>query len=105
MSKTAATNNAHGKEVRTTCPYCGVGCGFKAETIGDQIVRQSADGIPQIAVVHGASTAGGTYVPALSDIVVIVREQGYLHLGGPELTFAATGEHIDRETQAGIKDH
>jgi 3-methylcrotonyl-CoA carboxylase beta subunit len=70
-----------------------------------QIVRQSAEGIPQIAVVHGACTAGGAYVPALCDVTVIVREQGYLHLGGPELTFAATGEEVDRETLGGADMH
>jgi 3-methylcrotonyl-CoA carboxylase beta subunit len=70
-----------------------------------QIVRQSAEGIPQIAVVHGACTAGGAYVPALCDVAVIVREQGYLHLGGPELTFAATGEEVDRETLGGADMH
>ena len=70
-----------------------------------QIVRQSAEGIPQIAVVHGACTAGGAYVPALCDVSVIVREQGYMHLGGPELTFAATGEEVDRETLGGADMH
>ncbi|MDP7546716.1 MAG: carboxyl transferase domain-containing protein, partial [Alphaproteobacteria bacterium] len=68
-------------------------------------VRQSAEGIPQIAVVHGACTAGGAYVPALCDLAVIVREQGYMHLGGPELTFAATGEEVDRETLGGAAMH
>lgn len=74
-------------------------------SVFNQLVRQSAEGIPQIAVVHGACTAGGTYVPALSDIVVIVRGQGYLHLGGPELTFAATGETVDREDLGGAEMH
>jgi 3-methylcrotonyl-CoA carboxylase beta subunit len=70
-----------------------------------QIIRQSADGIPQIASVHGACTAGGAYVPALCDTTVIVRGQGYMFLGGPELTFAATGETIDRETLGGAEMH
>lgn len=74
-------------------------------SVFNQIVRQSAEGIPQISVVHGACTAGGTYVPALCDVTVIVREQGYLHLGGPELTFAATGERVDRETLGGAEMH
>ncbi|MDP6342804.1 MAG: carboxyl transferase domain-containing protein [Alphaproteobacteria bacterium] len=74
-------------------------------SVFNQLVRQSAEGIPQISVVHGACTAGGTYVPALCDITIIVREQGYLHLGGPELTFAATGEDVDRETLGGAQMH
>lgn len=74
-------------------------------TVFHQIVRQSADGIPQIASVHGACTAGGAYIPALSDQTVIVRQQGYMHLGGPEIVFAATGERIDRETLGGADMH
>jgi len=74
-------------------------------SVFNQIVRQSAEGIPQISVVHGACTAGGTYVPALCDVAVIVRGQGFLHLGGPELTFAATGETVDRETLGGAEMH
>ena len=74
-------------------------------SVFNQIVRQSADGIPQLASVHGACTAGGAYIPALSDQTVIVREQGYMHLGGPELVFAATGERIDRETLGGGDMH
>jgi 3-methylcrotonyl-CoA carboxylase beta subunit len=70
-----------------------------------QIVRQSAEKIPQIAVVHGACTAGGAYVPALCDVTVIVRGQGYMHLGGPELTFSATGEIVDREDLGGGEMH
>lgn len=70
-----------------------------------QIVQQSAEGIPQLAVVHGACTAGGAYVPALSDQTVIVRGQGYMHLGGPEITFAATGEVVEREILGGAEMH
>ena len=70
-----------------------------------QIVRQSADRIPQLAVVHGPCTAGGAYVPALSDQTIIVRNQGYMHLGGPEITFAATGERVDRESLGGGEMH
>ena len=70
-----------------------------------QIVRQSAEGIPQLAVVHGACTAGGAYVPALSDQTVIVRNQGYVHLGGPEIVLAATGETVDRESLGGAEMH
>jgi len=74
-------------------------------SVFNQIVRQSADGIPQIAVVHGACTAGGAYVPALCDQTIIVRGQGYMHLGGPEITFAATGEKVDRESLGGGEMH
>ncbi|WP_454624658.1 acyl-CoA carboxylase subunit beta [Bradyrhizobium cenepequi] len=70
-----------------------------------QIVRQSAEGIAQLAVVHGACTAGGAYVPALSDQAIIVRNQGYVHLGGPEIVFAATGEVVDRESLGGAEMH
>ena len=70
-------------------------------TVFHQIVRQSAEGIPQLAVVHGPCTAGGAYIPALCDQTIIVRGQGYMHLGGPEITFAATGEEVDRETLGG----
>lgn len=74
-------------------------------TVFHQIVRQSAEGIPQIAVVHGACVAGGAYVPSLCEQVVIVRNQGYMFLGGPEITFAATGEKVDRETLGGAEMH
>ena len=68
-------------------------------------VRMSAEGIPQIAVVMGPCTAGGAYIPALSDQVVIVREQGYMYLGGPELTYAATREEVDAESLGGAQMH
>ena len=68
-------------------------------------VGMSGDGIPQIAVVMGPCTAGGAYIPALCDEVVIVRRQGFMYLGGPELTFAATGEKVDAETLGGGKMH
>ncbi len=74
-------------------------------SVFDNQVRMSADGIPQIAVVMGACTAGGAYIPALCDEAVIVKEQGYMYLGGPELTFAATGEMVDSETLGGAKMH
>jgi 3-methylcrotonyl-CoA carboxylase beta subunit len=54
--------------------------------------RMSAKGIPQIACVMGSCTAGGAYVPAMSDETVIVRNQGTIFLGGPPLVKAATGE-------------
>lgn len=68
-------------------------------------VGMSGDGVPQIAVVMGPCTAGGAYIPALCDEVVIVRGQGYMYLGGPELTYAATGERVDNETLGGGKMH
>lgn len=68
-------------------------------------VGMSAAGIPQIAVVMGPCTAGGAYIPALCDEVVIVRQQGYMYLGGPELTFAATGERVDMESLGGARMH
>jgi len=74
-------------------------------TVFHQIVRQSADGIAQISSVHGACTAGGAYIPALSDQTIIVRGQGYMHLGGPEIVYAATGERVDRETLGGGEMH
>ena len=68
-------------------------------------VGMSGDDIPQIAVILGACTAGGAYIPALCDEVVIVRGQGFMYLGGPELTFAATGEKVDAESLGGAKMH
>src|SRR5690606_16392743 len=65
----------------------------------------SARGIPQIAVVMGSCTAGGAYVPAMSDETVIVRNQGTIFLGGPPLVKAATGEEVDAETLGGGDVH
>src|SRR5690242_10673315 len=65
----------------------------------------SAEGIAQIAVVHGSCTAGGAYVPAMSDENVIVRNQGRVFLGGPPLVKAATGEDIDAESLGGAEVH
>ena len=65
----------------------------------------SARGIPQIAVVMGSCTAGGAYVPAMSDESVIVRNQGTIFLGGPPLVKAATGEVVDAETLGGGSVH
>ncbi|MCP5265816.1 MAG: methylcrotonoyl-CoA carboxylase [Burkholderiaceae bacterium] len=70
-----------------------------------QQVRMSAEGIGQIAVVMGACTAGGAYIPALADELVIVRGQGFMYLGGPQLTQAATGEQVDPETLGGALMH
>jgi 3-methylcrotonyl-CoA carboxylase beta subunit len=61
----------------------------------------SAQGIPQVACVMGSCTAGGAYVPAMSDECVIVREQGTIFLGGPPLVKAATGEEVTAEELGG----
>ena len=74
----------------------------------------SAQGIPQIAIVMGSCTAGGAYVPAMSDESIIVRNQGTIFLGGPPLVKAATGEVVTAEElggadvhsrQSGVTDH
>jgi 3-methylcrotonyl-CoA carboxylase beta subunit len=65
----------------------------------------SAEGIPQIAVVHGPSTAGGAYMPALCDETVIVRNQGAMFLGGPQLVYAATKEEVGVEALGGGEMH
>lgn len=74
----------------------------------------SSKGIPQIAVVLGSCTAGGAYVPAMSDEVVMVHKKGTVFLGGPPLVQAATGEIVTDEDlggatlhseQSGVSDH
>jgi 3-methylcrotonyl-CoA carboxylase beta subunit len=67
--------------------------------------NMSADGIPQIAVVMGSCTAGGAYVPAMSDESIIVKEQGTIFLGGPPLVKAATGEVVSAEDLGGADVH
>ena len=67
--------------------------------------RMSAKGIPQIAVVMGSCTAGGAYVPAMSDQTIIVKEQGTIFLAGPPLVKQATGEDIDAQTLGGGDTH
>jgi len=67
--------------------------------------NMSAAGIPQIAVVMGSSTAGGAYVPAMSDETIIVRRQGTIFLGGPPLVKAATGEEVSAEELGGADLH
>jgi acetyl-CoA carboxylase carboxyltransferase component len=76
--------------------------------------RMSAAGIPQIAVVMGSCTAGGAYVPAMSDETVIVRGTGTIFIGGPPLVRAATGQEVTPEElggadvhtrQSGVADH
>ncbi len=67
--------------------------------------KLSADGIPQIALVMGSCTAGGAYVPAMSDETIIVRNQGTIFLGGPPLVKAATGEDVNAEELGGADVH
>lgn len=67
--------------------------------------QMSAQGIPQISVVMGSCTAGGAYVPAMSDENVIVKGQGTIFLGGPPLVKAATGEEVNAEDLGGGRVH
>ena len=67
--------------------------------------RMSAAGIPQVALVMGSSTAGGAYVPAMSDETVIVRGTGTIFLGGPPLVKAATGEDVSAADLGGADVH
>jgi 3-methylcrotonyl-CoA carboxylase beta subunit len=67
--------------------------------------RMSAAGIPQIAVVMGSCTAGGAYVPAMSDEAIIVAGQGTIYLAGPPLVKAATGEIVSAEDLGGAEVH
>ncbi len=67
--------------------------------------QMSSQGIPQIAIVMGSCTAGGAYVPAMSDESIIVRNQGTIFLGGPPLVKAATGEVVSAEELGGADVH
>ncbi|OGI18347.1 MAG: methylcrotonoyl-CoA carboxylase [Candidatus Melainabacteria bacterium RIFCSPHIGHO2_02_FULL_34_12] len=67
--------------------------------------KMSAKGIPQISVVMGSCTAGGAYVPAMSDESIIVKNQGTIFLGGPPLVKAATGEEVSAEDLGGADIH
>jgi 3-methylcrotonyl-CoA carboxylase beta subunit len=67
--------------------------------------RMSAEGIPQISVVMGSCTAGGAYVPAMSDQTIMVRNQGTIFIGGPPLVEAATGEKVTAEELGGADVH
>src|SRR5271154_1903508 len=67
--------------------------------------RLSADGIPQISAVFGGCTAGGAYIPALSDEVVMVKGNARIHLGGPSIVAAAINEVVDGETLGGAEMH
>src|SRR5947199_7007265 len=65
----------------------------------------SAEGIPQVAAVLGMCTAGGAYVPAMSDETIIVKGTGTIFLGGPPLVKAATGEEVSAEDLGGAYVH
>jgi 3-methylcrotonyl-CoA carboxylase beta subunit len=67
--------------------------------------QMSAAGLSQISVVMGSCTAGGAYVPAMSDVVIMVKNQATIFLGGPPLVKAATGEEIDAESLGGAEVH
>lgn len=76
--------------------------------------QMSSEGIPQISVVMGSCTAGGAYIPAMSDETIIVKNQGTIFLGGPPLVKAATGEEVSPEAlgggdlhcrESGVADH
>ena len=69
------------------------------------MARMSAMGLPQITVVHGSSTAGGAYVPGLSDYVIAVKDRARIFLAGPPLVKAAIGEDSDEETLGGAMMH
>ncbi|MCA9708709.1 MAG: acyl-CoA carboxylase subunit beta, partial [Myxococcales bacterium] len=69
------------------------------------MARLSAAGIPQITVVHGSSTAGGAYIPGLSDYVIVVQRRSRIFLAGPPLVKAALGEDADEETLGGAQMH
>ncbi|MEV1176354.1 carboxyl transferase domain-containing protein [Nonomuraea sp. NPDC049784] len=69
------------------------------------LTRLSAAGVPTVALVFGNSTAGGAYVPGMSDYVVMVRERAKVFLGGPPLVKMATGEESDDESLGGAEMH
>ena len=105
-------------ENRLPCVYLvdsgGANLPYQAEVFPDRDhfgriffnqARMSAEGIPQIACVMGSCTAGGAYVPAMSDETVIVRGQGTIFLAGPPLVKAATGEVISAEDLGGADLH
>ena len=105
-------------ENRLPCIYLvesgGAALPFQSEVFPDHdhfgrifynMARMSGMGIPQISVVHGISVAGGAYMPAMSDVVIIVKNQGRIFLAGPPLVKAATGEVVDEETLGGGEMH
>lgn len=103
---------------RLPCVYLvdsgGINLPYQADTFPDKDhfgrifynqARMSREGIPQIAVVLGSCTAGGAYVPAMSDEVIQVRRQGTIFIGGPPLVKAATGEDVTDEDLGGADVH
>lgn len=79
-----------------------------ARHFGNSFYRQtnmSASGLPQIAAVFGGCTAGGAYIPALSDEVIMVRGNARIHLGGPSIVKVAINEEVDGETLGGAEMH
>ncbi len=105
-------------ELRLPCIYLvdsgGAFLPLQAEVFPDRhhfgrifynIARLSASGIPQISAVLGSCTAGGAYVPAMSDETIIVRQQGTIFLGGPPLVKAATGASVSAEELGGADVH
>lgn len=106
------------RENRLPCVYLvdsgGANLPFQADVFPDREhfgriffnqANLSSEGIAQIAVVMGSCTAGGAYVPAMSDESIIVRKQGTIFLGGPPLVKAATGEVISAEDLGGADVH
>jgi len=105
-------------ENRLPCLYL-VDCGGAFLPLQDQVFpdyghfgttflhqcRMSADGIPQLSIVFGGCTAGGAYIPALSDESIMVEGTGRIHLGGPPIVKAAIGEIVDGETLGGARMH
>jgi len=78
---------------------------FNFGRIFNNQAQMSAEGIPQISIVFGSCTAGGAYIPAMSDETIIVRNQGTIFIGGPPLVKAATGEDITAEELGGAVVH
>ncbi|WP_420404177.1 acyl-CoA carboxylase subunit beta [Nisaea sp.] len=79
-----------------------------ARHFGNSFYRQtnmSASGLPQISAVFGGCTAGGAYIPALSDEVIMVRDNARIHLGGPSIVKVAINEEVDGETLGGAEMH
>ncbi|MBS4046008.1 MAG: methylcrotonoyl-CoA carboxylase [Alphaproteobacteria bacterium] len=79
-----------------------------ARHFGNSFFRQtnmSASGLPQISAVFGGCTAGGAYIPALSDEVIMVRGNARIHLGGPSIVKVAINEEVDGETLGGAEMH
>jgi 3-methylcrotonyl-CoA carboxylase beta subunit len=106
------------QENRLPCVYLvdsgGANLPYQADVFPDQDhfgriffnqAQMSAQGIPQVACVMGSCTAGGAYVPAMSDETVIVKNQGTIFLAGPPLVKAATGEIISAEELGGADTH